>query len=118
MTRLTLAGAIFLTVIALLPDLLYFIYKIPYKIALFFGGTGTLITVGVLLDTIKQLETYLLQRNYQGFLSKSKLGSRFSLMTEVHNLANLEDRGLRWLWISSVGLFIFGLIAWILNLLL
>lgn len=118
MTRLTLAGAIFLTAIALFPDLLYFMYKIPYRVALFFGGTGTLITVGVLLDTIKQLETYLLQRNYSGFLSKSKLGERLSLISQVHKLAASEDKGLRYLWITVVGLFVLGLVAWVFNLIL
>ncbi|MDR0647504.1 MAG: preprotein translocase subunit SecY [Puniceicoccales bacterium] len=115
MTRLTLAGAIFLTVIALFPDLLYFLYKIPYKVALFFGGTGTLITVGVLLDTIKQLETYLLQRNYDGFLAKGKMKGRFTFMSQMQRLADTEDRSLRLLWISVLVLFIMGLLAWILN---
>jgi preprotein translocase subunit SecY len=115
MTRLTLAGAIFLTIIALFPDLLYFLYKIPYKVALFFGGTGTLITVGVLLDTIKQLETYLLQRNYDGFLAKGKIKGRFTFMSQIQRLADTEDKSLRLLWISVLVLFIMGLLAWILN---
>ncbi|MDR2396458.1 MAG: preprotein translocase subunit SecY [Puniceicoccales bacterium] len=115
MTRLTLAGAIFLTVIALFPDLLYFLYKIPYKVALFFGGTGTLITVGVLLDTIKQLETYLLQRNYDGFLAKGKIKGRFTFMSQIQRLADTEDSSLRLLWISVFVLFVMGLLAWILN---
>ena len=55
MTRLTMAGALSLTLIALFPDILLFSYNIPFNVALFFGGTGMLITVGVLLDTMRQL---------------------------------------------------------------
>lgn len=112
MTRLTLAGAIFLTVIALFPDVLYFLYKIPYRVALFFGGTGTLITVGVLLDTMKQLETYLLQRNYDGFLSKGVLQGRLALASRFQKLISTEDKGVRMLWITVVVLFALGFIAW------
>jgi preprotein translocase subunit SecY len=76
MTRLTLAGAIFLTVIAILPDLLLFQLKVPPRIAYFFGGTGMLITVGVILDTMRQIETFLLQRHYDGFLKKGRIRAR------------------------------------------
>jgi len=78
MTRLTLFGAIFLTVIAILPDVLLFNYGIPQRIATFFGGTGMLITVGVVLDTMRQLETFLLQRHYDGFLRKGRIRGRSS----------------------------------------
>jgi preprotein translocase subunit SecY len=76
MTRLTLAGAIFLTVIAIIPDLLLFNLKVPPRIAYFFGGTGMLITVGVILDTMRQIETFLLQRHYDGFLKKGRIRGR------------------------------------------
>ncbi len=76
MTRLTLAGALFLTVIAVFPDLLLFTYGIPYQTAQFFGGTGMLIAVGVSLDTLTQIETYLLQRHYDGFLRKGRIRGR------------------------------------------
>lgn len=118
MTRLTLAGAIFLTVIALFPDVLYFMYKIPYRVALFFGGTGTLITVGVLLDTMKQLETHLLQRNYDGFLSKGVLRGRFAFASQFQKLVETEDQGVRILWITVVTLFTLGLLSWGLQCLL
>ncbi len=62
--RITLAGAIFLALIAVLPSILMSITKLP----LYFGGTGLLIVVGVALDTMKQLESNLLMRHYQGFL--------------------------------------------------
>ena len=73
MTRLTLAGSIFLTVIAVFPDILLFQANIPMRVAIFFGGTGMLITVGVMLDTMRQIETHLLQRHYDGFLKKLSL---------------------------------------------
>jgi preprotein translocase subunit SecY len=76
MTRLTLAGAIFLTIIAVMPDLLYNSMHIQYSIASFFGGTGMLITVGVILDTMRQVETFLLQRHYDGFLKKGRVRAR------------------------------------------
>src|SRR5207302_1194601 len=67
MSRITLAGAIFLTVIAVIPILLYREMQIPYSVATFFGGTSMLIMVGVLLDTMRQMETHLLMRHYDGF---------------------------------------------------
>jgi len=76
MTRLTLAGSVFLTIIAIIPDVLLFEMKVPARIAYFFGGTGMLITVGVILDTMRQVETYLLQRHYDGFLRKGRLRAR------------------------------------------
>lgn len=76
MGRLTFAGAVFLVVIAVLPQLLSNALKVPYMAAQFFGGTGLLIIVGVTLDTMRQVETYLLQRHYDGFLRKGKLRGR------------------------------------------
>ena len=77
MTRLTFAGAVFLTAIAVLPQLLSRQMNVPYMTAQFFGGTGVLIIVGVTLDTMRQVETYLLQRHYDGFLRRGKLRGRF-----------------------------------------
>ncbi len=77
MSRITLAGAIFLTVIAVIPILLSRALNIPYAVATFFGGTSMLIMVGVLLDTMRQMETHLLMRHYDGFLKKGKLRGRF-----------------------------------------
>src|SRR5664280_466952 len=77
MSRITLAGAIFLTVIALIPIWLYRELQIPYPVATFFGGTSMLILVGVLLDTMRQMETHLLMRHYDGFLKKGRLRGRF-----------------------------------------
>jgi preprotein translocase subunit SecY len=77
MSRITLAGAVFLTVIAVIPLLLYNQLQIPYAVATFFGGTSMLILVGVLLDTMRQMETHLLMRHYDGFLKKGRLKGRF-----------------------------------------
>jgi preprotein translocase subunit SecY len=77
MSRITLAGAVFLTVIAVVPLVLYNRLGIPYAVAQFFGGTSMLIMVGVLLDTMRQMETHLLMRHYDGFLKKGRLRGRF-----------------------------------------
>jgi preprotein translocase subunit SecY len=76
MTRITLAGAIFLTVIAVIPYVLSHFFTIPYLTATFFGGTSLLITVGVVLDTMRQVESHLIMRHYDGFLRKGKLRGR------------------------------------------
>jgi len=77
MSRITLAGAIFLTVIAIIPILLYNWMQVPYAAATFFGGTSLLIMVGVLLDTMRQMESHLLMRHYDGFLKKGRIKGRF-----------------------------------------
>jgi preprotein translocase subunit SecY len=77
MSRITLAGAIALTIIAIIPIVLARELQIPYAVATFFGGTSMLIMVGVLLDTMRQMETHLLMRHYDGFLKKGRLKGRF-----------------------------------------
>jgi preprotein translocase subunit SecY len=77
MSRITLAGAIFLTVIAVIPMLMGQIFGINFNVSQFFGGTSMLITVGVLLDTMRQMESHLLMRHYDGFLKKGRLKGRF-----------------------------------------
>ena len=77
MSRITLAGAIFLTIIATIPIILYSGMKVPYALATFFGGTSMLILVGVMLDTMRQMESHLLMRHYDGFLKKGRLKGRF-----------------------------------------
>jgi preprotein translocase subunit SecY len=76
MTRLTFAGAVFLLVIAILPQTLSKGLQVPDVTAQFFGGTSLLIVVGVVLDTMKQVETHLIQRNYDGFLKKGRIRGR------------------------------------------
>ena len=76
MTRITLAGAIFIAVIAILPDFVMATLKVPYLVASFFGGTGILIVVGVMLDTLKQIESQLLMRNYESFIKSGRIHGR------------------------------------------
>jgi preprotein translocase subunit SecY len=63
MTRITFAGALYLSAICLLPILLNKYFHVPFQ----FGGTGLLIVVGVALDTVQQIESHLITRNYEGF---------------------------------------------------
>lgn len=77
MSRITLAGSVFLIVIAIVPEVLYMSMDVPYLVASFFGGTSLLIAVGVMLDTMRQMESHLLMRHYDGFLKKGRLKGRF-----------------------------------------
>lgn len=77
MSRLTFAGAIFLVIIALLPTLISNWAKVPPNVSQFFGGTSLLILVGVLLDMMRQIETHLLKKHYDGFLRKGRIRGRF-----------------------------------------
>jgi len=76
LNRVTLPGAIFLAIIAISPNIISRWLSIPYLVASFFGGTAILITVGVMLDTMKQIESQLLMRHYEGFLKRGKMRSR------------------------------------------
>ena len=76
MTRITLAGAIFIAFIAIFPDFIMAWLKIPYIVASFFGGTGILIVVGVMLDTIKQIESHLSMHHYEGFIKAGSIRGR------------------------------------------
>jgi len=77
MSRITLAGAIFLTIIATIPIILSKQLDIDQNVSQFFGGTSMLIAVGVLLDTMRQVESHLMMRHYDGFLKKGKIRGRF-----------------------------------------
>lgn len=72
LTRITLAGAIFLSLIAILPTFLIKWFNVPF----YFGGTALLIVVGVGLDTLQQLESHLLMRHYEGFMKGKRLKGR------------------------------------------
>ncbi len=76
MTRITAGGAVFLLALALFPMFLYNNFRIPFMVAQFFGGTSLLIMVGVVLDTMSQLESHLTMRHYDGFLKSGRLRSR------------------------------------------
>ena len=83
MTRLTFAGAIFLVIVAILPQFLSRWAGVPYITAQFFGGTSLLIIVGVMLDTMRQIETHLIQRHYDGFLRKGRIRGRYDVLSPV-----------------------------------
>jgi len=76
MSRITLAGAIFLAIIAILPSLVGRLMGVDANISQFFGGTSLLILVGVILDTTKQIESHLLMKRYDGFMTKGRLKGR------------------------------------------
>ena len=76
MTLITFAGAIFLCGLSVFPMLLTMWLKIPYAVASFFGGTSLLIIVGVTIDTLSQMESLLVMKNYEGFLQRGRLRSR------------------------------------------
>ncbi len=74
--RITFAGATFIAVIAIFPDLIMAWLKVPYLVASFFGGTGILIIVGVMLDTVKQIESHLIMHHYDGFIKGGRIKGR------------------------------------------
>jgi preprotein translocase subunit SecY len=112
MTRLTLAGAIFLTLIAIMPDVLLFELNVPTRIAYFFGGTGMLITVGVILDTMRQVETFLLQRHYDGFLRKGRIRARSANPQQGASGEALSQEAVMKLALPMLGLLLLGTGIW------
>ncbi len=70
--RITLGGAIYIATICVLPTIFTQSLKVPF----YFGGTSVLILVGVALDTVAQIETFLLTRNYEGFMKHTRLKGR------------------------------------------
>ncbi|VAX29267.1 Protein translocase subunit SecY [hydrothermal vent metagenome] len=72
LSRLTFYGGVYLSLICILPDYLIKYFNIPF----YFGGTSLLIVVGVSLDTMQQIESHLVMRNYDGFVKKGRLKSR------------------------------------------
>jgi preprotein translocase subunit SecY len=112
MTRLTLAGAIFLTIIAILPDIIFFELSVPQRIAYFFGGTGMLITVGVVLDTMRQVETFLLQRHYDGFLRKGRIRARSASPQGGMTGDALSQEAVLRLALPMLGLLLLGTGIW------
>ena len=73
LSRITLPGAVFLALIAVLPDFIIGMTKAPF---LGFGGTSVLIVVGVALDTLQQVESHLLMRHYEGFVKRGRIRGR------------------------------------------
>lgn len=112
MTRLTFAGAIFLTIIAILPQMLSHQLKVPYTTAQFFGGTSLLIIVGVVLDTMRQIEAHLIQRHYDGFLRKGRIRGRFDRTTGGQG-EPLGEGAMLWLYVGIALLLIAGVAVFI-----
>ena len=72
LTRITLGGALYVSVICVLPSIMISRFNVPF----YFGGTGLLIVVGVAMDTIQQIESHLITRHYEGFLKKGQIKGR------------------------------------------
>ena len=77
MTRITLPGSIFLALVAIMPGLAMKFLGIQQQFAYFYGGTSLLIMVGVVLDTLKQIESYLLMRHYDGLMKTGRIQGRY-----------------------------------------
>ena len=77
MTRITLPGSIFLAIVAILPALAMKFLNIQQAFAYFYGGTSLLIMVGVVLDTLKQIESHLLMRHYDGLMKTGRIQGRY-----------------------------------------
>src|SRR2546421_10384226 len=113
MTRLTFAGAIFLTIIAVLPSLLSQSLHVPTVTAQFFGGTSLLIIVGVILDTMRQVETHLIQRHYDGFLRKGRVRGGFTGRSAYVRGEAAAQRTLMWLYVGIAIIVIGGVAAFL-----
>jgi preprotein translocase subunit SecY len=72
LSRITLGGAIYVSAVCVLPTILVARFNVPF----YFGGTALLIVVGVALDTVAQIETHLLTRNYEGFMKRGRVKSK------------------------------------------
>jgi preprotein translocase subunit SecY len=113
MTRLTLAGSLFLLIIALLPEFFMYQLSFPARLATFLGGTGGLITVGVVLDTMRQVETFLLQSHYDGFLRKGRVGGVATPVPQRREPSSDMSTSLGSAGTACIVLFILGMAAWI-----
>ncbi len=112
MTRLTLAGAIFLAVLAILPMAVQRLANVPMLTSQFFGGTSLLIMIGVMLDTMRQMETYLLQRHYDGFLKKGRIRGRSAANVPALGQGQAVESGAYvWLFVAIAVLLIVGAVV-------
>lgn len=76
MTRITLPGSIFLAIVAIFPALAMKLLGVQQAFAYFYGGTSLLIMVGVILDTLQQIESHLLNRHYDGLMKTGRIQGR------------------------------------------
>lgn len=112
MTRLTFAGAIFLAILFILPVATGKFVQLPPSspILQFFGGTSLLIMVGVVLDVMRQVETQLLQKHYDGFLRKGKLKGRYDRLSQTSGAA--PKTAIIYLWVVIAILIVIGITAY------
>jgi len=75
-TRITLPGSLFLALVAVMPTFAMNLLGVSTGFAMFFGGTSLLIIIGVALDTLQQIESYLMMRHYDGFMKSGKIKGR------------------------------------------
>ena len=115
MTRLTFAGAIFMVALFVLPVLTGKMVGLPPSslVLHFFGGTSLLIMVGVVLDVMRQVETQLLQKHYDGFLRKGKLKGRYDRLNQTSGAA--PKTAIIYLWTVIAVLVVIGITAYIYN---
>jgi preprotein translocase subunit SecY len=111
MSRLTFAGAIFLTALYVMPAVISRLMGIAPQTAQFFGGTSLLILVGVVLDVMRQIETHLLQSHYDGFLKKGRIRGRFDRMAQTGQVA--DSTTVVWLWVGISIIAILGVAYYI-----
>ncbi len=83
MDRITLPGAILLALVGILPGLFQLVFKMQQSFSTFFGGTSLLIMVGVVLDTLQQIETQLLMRQYDGLMSSGRMQGRQAVASGI-----------------------------------
>ncbi len=110
MGRLTSAGCIFLIIIYFLPYVVQKVMHLDQVVGQFFGGTSLLILVGVLLDMMRQVETTLLQRNYDGFLRKGKIRGKYDRRQGTGSAAASNSVVILWVIIAVV--ILGGIIAY------
>ena len=72
LTRLTAVGAVYLTAVSIMPEILISEYAVPF----YFGGTSLLIVVTVTMDTVAQVQSHLIAHQYEGLIRKSRLRGR------------------------------------------
>ena len=82
MSRITLPGSIFLAIIAILPAIAVK-FSVSPQFAQFYGGTSLLILVGVVLDTLQQIESHLLMRHYDGLMKSGRVKGRSGAVTSI-----------------------------------
>lgn len=109
MSRLTFAGAIFLAIVFILPVGVGKAVNLPpgSLILQFFGGTSLLIMVGVVLDVMRQVETQLLQKHYDGFLRKGKLKGRYDRLAQA-GAGGASRTAIVYLWVVIAIIILIG----------